>query len=369
MTYIKHIVLALAMATAAAETPKLRGRVLEEETPSETVPNRVIGPDETTANKGLIGVDEVPAQIGALVEGVLVPFIGSFPGLETPIVVRYTSLIDAVSWNCIATYSDSYLDALTKERPKLSTPVAFHDTPTRIACVLSAQYTFASAFLPAAAPGIAAAAANRGLVLPETLDPRIVACGADPTKQKAREPEGFEVDEQCLAGVVANSYDPVVVGQAVAEQVLAYAVKDGWNQLGDVGTDGKDCTANCRPFRDTTGYKPLNEPFRKGGPYYEEKGLNRDYLEGNCSRPLACRPVPWRPLSEDDGNGFFVLHQHVTPHIGTQGKTRFLSTEEKDARRAPAPVYNYDIESELVLDRLRLLDDQKKMEVEWFDAV
>ncbi len=57
----------------------------------------------------------------------------------------------------------------------------------------------------------------------------------------------------------------------------------------------------------------------------------------------------------------------MTPHIGTQGKTRFLSNEEKDARRAPAPVYNYDIESELVLGRLRLLDDQKKMEVEWFD--
>ena len=56
----------------------------------------------------------------------MVPYIGSFPGLETPIVVRYTSLIDAVSWNCIATYSDSYLDALTKARPTLAAPVAFH---------------------------------------------------------------------------------------------------------------------------------------------------------------------------------------------------------------------------------------------------
>ena len=99
MTYIKHIVLALAMATAAAETPKLRGRVLEEETPSETVPNRVIGPDETTANKGLIGVDEVPAQIGALVEGVLVPYIGSFPGLDDLLLDHVRKAYEAEKFN------------------------------------------------------------------------------------------------------------------------------------------------------------------------------------------------------------------------------------------------------------------------------
>jgi len=95
MTYIKHLVL-LAMATAAAETPKLRGRVLEEDV------DNIIGVDpESDAVNGLIGLDgDVVDQIGALVQGVLVPYIGSFPGLETPIVVRYTSLIDAVSWCC-----------------------------------------------------------------------------------------------------------------------------------------------------------------------------------------------------------------------------------------------------------------------------
>ena len=65
--------------------------------------------------------------------------------------------------------------------------------------------------------------------------------------------------------------------------------------------------------------------------------------------------------------GFFVLHQHVTPHIGTTGKTRVLSEAAKDARVAPVPGYNYAVEAELVLDRLRALDDKKKMQVEWFD--
>ena len=67
------------------------------------------------------------------------------------------------------------------------------------------------------------------------------------------------------------------------------------------------------------------------------------------------------------GRGFFVLHQHVTPHIGTTGKTRVLSEAAKDARVAPVPGYNYAVEAELVLDRLKVLDDRKKMQVEWFD--
>ena len=58
------------------------------------------------------GVDGVPAQIGTLLEGVLGPFLGTFQGLETPIVVRYASLIDALSWNCIATYHDSWRGAV-----------------------------------------------------------------------------------------------------------------------------------------------------------------------------------------------------------------------------------------------------------------
>jgi hypothetical protein len=143
----------------------------------------------TAARAPIDGVDDVPAQIGTLLEGVLGPFLGTFQGLETPIVVRYASLIDALSWNCIATYHDSYLDALTKARPALATPFThLHDTPHRLACILSAAHTFAHAFLPGAAPGVAAAAAARGLVLPETLDARVVSCGADLCGNQFRAP-------------------------------------------------------------------------------------------------------------------------------------------------------------------------------------
>ena len=80
MTYIKHIVLALAMATAAAETPKLRGRVLEEDVDKlsniGSTPNiELIRPIE-----GLIGLDGVPAQIGALLRAHITPF--PFPTMK-----------------------------------------------------------------------------------------------------------------------------------------------------------------------------------------------------------------------------------------------------------------------------------------------
>ena len=55
--------------------------------------------------------------------------------------------------------------------------------------------------------------------------------------------------------VAAANYDPGVTGQAVAELVLGYAVRDGWNCLGDRDALGA-CTANGRPFKDTTGYEP-----------------------------------------------------------------------------------------------------------------
>ena len=123
----------------------------------------------------IAGADDVPGQIGALIEGVMGPFLGTFQGLETPLVVRYASLMDAMSWNCIATYHPSWLDALTKQRPALAgAPVETHDTPHRLACILSAAHTFADAFLPGASAGIQAAAAARGLLLTSTLDPRIV---------------------------------------------------------------------------------------------------------------------------------------------------------------------------------------------------
>lgn len=36
---------------------------------------------------------------------------------ETPIAARFTSYYDATTWNCVAAFSDSYMDTLTQLRP------------------------------------------------------------------------------------------------------------------------------------------------------------------------------------------------------------------------------------------------------------
>ena len=117
---------------------------------------------------------------------------------------------------------------------------------------------------------------------------------------------GFDVNERCLVDAVADaSYDPIIGGQAVAELVMKHAAKDGWNALGHIGEDGKACTANCRPFRDTTGYEPKKRFDRA---YYREHGLDAKTLK------RAERPVPWRPLSEDDGRGFLGGRRPLRGH-------------------------------------------------------
>ena len=78
----------------------------------------------------------------------------------------------------------------------------------------------------------------------------------------------------------------------------------------------------------------------------------------------------WRPMIEDNGLGFFVKHRHVTPHIGTKGKLRFLPETDRDDRVAPDPGYdpNRESEAERVVEAMRGLNDIKKVEIETFDS-
>ncbi|MHA1681146.1 MAG: hypothetical protein ACTSUE_09065, partial [Promethearchaeota archaeon] len=135
-----------------------------------------------------------------------------------------------------------------------------------------------------------------------------------------------------------------IMGDIVAALVVEYANDDGWNSLGNIGKDGTPCTANCRPYHDTTGYAPNNYPSGKG------------------------HKKSWRSLQEDNGKGFFQRQEHVTPHIGRTGKPRVISQQDlKKTKIKKGPKYKYNKESELVLERLRNLTDQQKMQVEFFD--
>jgi hypothetical protein len=47
------------------------------------------------------------------------------------------------------------------------------------------------------------------------------------------------------------------MGQIVALLAYRYSLTDGYNQLGK--DDG--CVVNCRAYKDTTKYVPVNDPY------------------------------------------------------------------------------------------------------------
>eukprot|EP01084_Bolivina_argentea_P265482 450019_1 len=137
----------------------------------------------------------------------------------------------------------------------------------------------------------------------------------------------------------------------ISVQVLDFLNNDGWNRDGSETSYGP-CTANCRPYMDTTNYLPRNNPY-KG--HYNRRGKKRRYR--------------WAPLLEDNGNGFMFHYDHVVPHIGLTAVTKVLSRSELESQSCLDPKYDYQKEKELVIERLgeTAINDTRKMLIEYFD--
>merc|ERR1719420_2264984 len=148
-------------------------------------------------------------------------------------------------------------------------------------------------------------------------------------------------DTACLQDVATlHGFYPEIMASIVAKQMLHFLANDGWNADGSVGADGEECTANCMPYGDTTGYAPRRRRHRR-----------------------------WKPLSEDNGKGFSYDYAHITPHIGRTAVTKTITRAELESRDASHPHYDYDAEIALVIERLADLatNDTAKMLVEFFD--
>jgi hypothetical protein len=102
--------------------------------------------------------------------------------------------------------------------------------------------------------------------------------------------------------------------------ILAYVRDDGWNADGREG--GRE--GNLRPFQDTTGYRPA--------PHAGD-GL------------VGANPRRWVPLPETDDRGFFYVQKHVTPQIGSTGRTYLVSEAELANRYTDVPKYNLTAEA------------------------
>jgi hypothetical protein len=138
-------------------------------------------------------------------------------------------------------------------------------------------------------------------------------------------------------------FSPRVLGSVVAADILDDMKKDGWNSDGSLSYGGKECTANCRPFTDTTSYEPINSPWK------------------------LTDPESWQPLIESDSLGFFYAQEHVTPHIGTKAVPVILDPDEIAAREIPDPEYDYAQETRDAINRVANLTPFQRDAISFMD--
>lgn len=229
---------------------------------------------------------------------------------ETPVGARITHHMDLMLWNCVAAYHDTYLDSLTSARPLYAVPDAsLHTTEARQLCAFHAV----AAAIPELMPQAQTAFKNgRGGQVAGLTDAQFTL------PQEFHLSGGFDsycapTDATCIQNVLScNGYRPAAVGAAVAQAMLHNGMTDGWNHKGQLTRDGHQCTANCRPYQDSSSY-------------------DTDKLSAPCVHDGTC----WRELVEDNGIGFFFRQEHVCPHIGTHAQPRVLSRADVNSRIAP----------------------------------
>jgi len=283
--------------------------------------------------------------------GTFLGFQAWIPGIkmyETPLIVRFTHLIDRMGWNCVAAYSLDWKDylieggePLVRVPMKIISPdgiveIDMHNSDLRYQCMIHAWSTVVQDWVPESAENVLDFISIYGLTdSSPSYDDEVSACF-----------DNGKADAACLRNVAAfNCYKPSIVGAIVAQQLTEFARTDGWNMEGKLDRDGSLCTANCNRYTDPTGYEP----------------------DTNYKRDKKNKFIHWQPLTEINGRGYETKQQHVVPHIGKLGKPSTMTRKEMNSRVAPKPNYKYQAEARKVLKRMRKLNDEKKMLIEFFD--
>ena len=207
------------------------------------------------------------AQFGII--GNLVPFLAQY---ETPITVRATSAIDLMGWNCLSVYHPTALDAITLERPRINVAQGIIDdygnSDTRFMCYSYGISMLVNYLLPDSVDII-----NEFVINVLGFDSNLVGN----INEDILECDINDID--CLQDVAETySFTPDIMASIVVYELIEYLKNDGYNADGSIDRYGNECTANCRPFGDTTNYKPRRNPY-------------------NCNQNSKW----WVPLAEDNG--------------------------------------------------------------------
>lgn len=135
----------------------------------------------------------------------------------------------------------------------------------------------------------------------------------------------------------------VGIGNVAGQAVAIGRERDGMNQLGDA--DGR--SYNPEPYRDTTGYVPVNTAY--------------DLKD----------PSSWQPEMQRQGMGIYKIQQFVTPQYG---RTEPYSYRNPKRFRVPPPIDSnhhrfgrYKHQADEVLQASANLTDEQKMLAELYD--
>ncbi|NHN38236.1 vanadium-dependent haloperoxidase [Pseudomaricurvus alcaniphilus] len=135
----------------------------------------------------------------------------------------------------------------------------------------------------------------------------------------------------------------VGIGNVAGHAVALGRERDGMNQLGDA--DGR--SYNPEPYRDTTGYAPVNTAYQ------------------------LVNPSRWQPDMQRQGTGIYKIQQFVTPQYGL---TEPYSYKNPKRFRVPPPINSnhhrfgrYKQQADEVLQASANLTDAQKMQAELFD--
>ena len=299
--------------------------------------------------------------------------------LETPIAIHQGQGFSYCDILCLAQLDDAVLNPLTGERPMVTSPNAMHHNSwSRMMCIAQC---YAILFVREGNDqAVQEIVDTWQLPIRRTVEVEIAEHFAD---DGVVTPEGKAQLQQYSE---QHHYDPLVLGRLAVQEITVYmaSADDGWNQDGSLAYDAaalarggrqvmpKDesnnkssnsssttspprCTANCIPYRDTTGYIPRNHP--------QPSSSARSSADYNVT---GSDNIYWQPLLEDDGRGYLSRQEHVTPHIGYAAMPRLRSTNHvtqqlqasslpNNHSAATTPYEgNYRAESLLVIERLRM---------------
>ena len=263
---------------------------------------------------------------------------------ETPIVVHKAHQTTYCGTNCISYHDDTSLNAFTKSRPPFSTPTDFFNSWSRTLCIVQCY----------------------AMLLPPEVTDALIASWDLELLPTSKELMDCDNESSCLQAIVKKEdYDPRLIGQVVYLEIATHLEDDGWNSLGSHTYDAEidsivDCTTNCAPYSDTTGYFPRNHPGQKRTKMRKKSKDGKSSKSSKEKYIVKGNDKLWQPLLETDDHGNFLRQDHVTPHIGYTAKPLLIS-KYKEAEK---PEYDYRTEANLVVNRLQeLVGNEERIQI------